>query len=250
VLPTDEQVDQKVQEIFANSGIETLEVAFSLESAKSSFPKTIEKLPHSDRTQEFKDGVLWADCCRLLEDDDVCLVTSDKAFYAARDYSKELATNLTEEVSAAKHSIRLFTSLGELLKDLKTEVALDIDSLANTLIQEQRTTIESTLSRNGFQLGERMSVSRALYVTERPNILYLKFTLEFACDDITSEGPLEGRLLLEGVGSYDVEDGSFADLRNFGENLSFRLRDGADRIVRNTVILAGSMILLTFTKMS
>jgi len=76
-----------------------LEIPFSLPSAKSSFLKAIDKMPPSDRTQEFKDGVLWADCAGLLTNDDVCLITADKAFFQERDYTKGLSRNLAAEIA-------------------------------------------------------------------------------------------------------------------------------------------------------
>jgi hypothetical protein len=49
VLPDDAQVEAKVAEMFANMGIELLEIPFSLESARDSFLKTIFKEPPSDQ---------------------------------------------------------------------------------------------------------------------------------------------------------------------------------------------------------
>ena len=103
VLPDDTAIASKVSELFAQTGVELLEVKFSLESARDSFLKTIEKTPPSDRSQEFKDGVLWTDCLNLLKSDDVYLVTSDKAFYKDREYAKGLADNLRREASTANH---------------------------------------------------------------------------------------------------------------------------------------------------
>ena len=56
------------KKLFSSLGVEVIDVAFSLESARSSFLKTIKKLPPSATTQQFKDGVLWADCLNLLYD--------------------------------------------------------------------------------------------------------------------------------------------------------------------------------------
>jgi hypothetical protein len=236
VLPSDEEIQKKVQEVFTNVGVDLLAIPFSLESARSSFLKTIRKLPPSQYSQQFKDGVLWADCCRLLENDDVYLITSDQDFYEGKKYLKGLATNLFEEASAQAHSLRIFPSLSGLLNDLKTEVALDIDALVNTFIQQNKASVEGILERSGFQIYERVNVSRELYATERPNTLYLRFTAEFACEDLTGEDRTEGRLLLKGDGSYNTDDKSFSDLRNSGEKLSFRLKDGSEQVIHNYIL--------------
>ena len=233
VLPGDEEIEGKVQAIFTTMGVDLVEVPFSPENAKSSFLKTIRKLPPSDRTQEFKDGVIWADCCRLLEGDDVCFVTADKAFYAGREYSKGLAANLAEEASVARHSLNLFHSLVDLLGNIRTEVTLDVDMLISDFIERHRTGVEGILTRTGFQRGKRLGFSRELYVTEQPHTLYLRFTAKFACDDLTGEGRVGGKLLLKGDGSYNTDKRSFVDLQDLGEELSFRLKEGAEQVVHN-----------------
>jgi len=73
-LPAEDAIEAVIANVFGELGVEVLEVPFSLSSARSSFLKTIRKLPPSDRTQEFKDGVVWSDCVELLKVDDVCLV--------------------------------------------------------------------------------------------------------------------------------------------------------------------------------
>ncbi len=66
VLPNSDEVNTKIQELFDSIEVPKLDVSFSLESARSSFLKTIDKVPPSDKVQAFKDGVLWADCLTLL----------------------------------------------------------------------------------------------------------------------------------------------------------------------------------------
>ena len=70
VLPDEAAVEDKISSVFGNLDVDVLEVPLSLLSARSSFLRTIDKIPPSDRTQEFKDGVLWADCVSLLQTDD------------------------------------------------------------------------------------------------------------------------------------------------------------------------------------
>lgn len=71
VLPSPQEVEAVISGVFSGLQVDVLDVPFSFDSAHASFMKTIHKLPPSDKTQEFKDGVLWADCVRLLDQDDV-----------------------------------------------------------------------------------------------------------------------------------------------------------------------------------
>ncbi len=100
-LPSDAAIDAKVYEVFQTLGVACVDVPFCLDSARSSFLKTIDKLAPSDRDQQFKDGVLWADCVALLRDDDVSLVSADKVFFHQRDYAQGRAKNLTAEQKAS-----------------------------------------------------------------------------------------------------------------------------------------------------
>lgn len=66
VLPTEDEIVEKVAELFAGFDEAIFDVPLSLKSARSSFLKTIDKVPPSDREQQFKDGVLLADCVGLI----------------------------------------------------------------------------------------------------------------------------------------------------------------------------------------
>jgi hypothetical protein len=242
VLPDDAQVEAKVAEMFANMGVELLQVPFSLESARDSFLKTISKEPPSDQSQQFKDGVLWADCRKLVETDDVYLVTGDKAFYSSREYGSGLARNLRAELSGAQHSIRLFSSLEGLLSEIKSEIAINGNELLEVYLQRERARLTQTLATNGFALGTTTQIHTELYITENPSILYLHFSGEILCEDSTSQGRTDARLVLNGRGSYNVESGTFGELQSDGENLSFRTTEG-EQIVRNVVIGVGSIVI-------
>jgi hypothetical protein len=152
--------------LFGNLGVEVLEIPFGLPSAKSSFLKTIDKVPPSDRTQEFKDGVLWAGCVGLLKDDDLCLVTADKAFFQDRDYAKGLSTNLAAEIADAAHALSLLSSLDQLVRDLRIDVAIDENVLVKAYLDKSFEAIDGLLKRNGFVLGEKL-VLRRFYTPPR-----------------------------------------------------------------------------------
>ena len=91
VLPTDEQVEELISKVFSNLGVEIQEFPFTLASAKASLIRAVNKLPPSDKNQQFKDGVLWEDCRKTLKEESVFLVTDDRAFYKNRDTKLGLA---------------------------------------------------------------------------------------------------------------------------------------------------------------
>jgi hypothetical protein len=99
VLPTQPRIEKFVTSVFDTLGVDVVDVPFTPASALSSFLKTVQKVPPSDRTQEFKDGVLWANCLELLEQDDVLLATEDRAFCLDRKHGQGLAANLASEAA-------------------------------------------------------------------------------------------------------------------------------------------------------
>ena len=243
VLPTNADVLAKIQELFDSIEVVKLDIPFSLESARSSFFKTIDKSPPSDKTQEFKDGVIWADCLALLSSEPVILVTSDKAFYQDRQYDKGLAQNLQAEASKFSNPLQLLPTLSALLQTLRAPVTLDEDKLAQAFLTQHKESVYGTVSRHGFDLDARQSLSYTLFATENPNVLFLEFTMAYVCTDIRGEGRTDATLLLKGDGSYMPTAGTFSDLRNFGEHLKYRMPDGSDRENKNHVIFAGGLVL-------
>jgi hypothetical protein len=219
-----------------------LDIPFSLESARSSFLKTIDKSPPSDKTQEFKDGVLWADCLALLSSEPVVLVTSDKAFYQERQFENGLAQNLQAETSQFSNPLKILPTLSALLQTLRTTVTLDENSLAQAFLTQEKESVYGTVSRQGFDLGARQSLAYTLFATENPNMLFLEFSMAYACTDIRGEGRTDGVLLLKGDGSYMPTTGTFSGLRNFGERLSYRMPDGSERENRNHVLFAAGIV--------
>jgi hypothetical protein len=243
VLPDDAAIEAKVASVFGECQIEISEVPLSLQSAKSSFLKVIDKAPPSDKNQQFKDGVIWAECLRLLDTADVYLVTGDKAFYKGRQYENGLADSLAIEAKNSKHAIHIFSSLSELLVTMRSEVKLDEKDLVTRFRQSNKASIESILARNSFAVTGDPTVAAQLYVTENPNRLYVEFSISYQCEDLTVDERSDGVLLLKGDCTYLVKEKQFEALRNHGEELFFKTKDGEEKSQRNVVIFADSLVI-------
>lgn len=243
VLPDDERIQKKVSEIFTDLGIELLDISFSLESARSSFIKTIEKLPPSDLNQQFKDGVLWADCVNLLQNDDVILVTADLAFFSNRKIENGLAKNLIAEIKGQPHTLKIFSSISELLTDIKTEIVVDDNLLFNTFIKKHGKMIDDMLEKNAFRLEHPPMVKKALFATEDPKILYLDFIIDIPCADLSDNLRTDAVLHLEGNGTYNVEDKNYNDVKITGQRLDYLLSDGTSKESKNVILLASNIVI-------
>lgn len=243
VLPNETDIVKKIAEALDSLGVPLIEVPFSLESARSSFLRTIDKKPPSDRSQQFKDGVLWADCLSLLKTDDVVLVTDDTDFYEGREHSNGLAAALREECASFDRRLTLLPELSGLLKEIRSTVTIDHDALATAFLEEEGQSIEGLLQRNGFQLAERTQIDAALFVTEEPKILFLEFKITFRCIDISGSDRGDGSLLVRGDGRYDSTSGKFSGLGGLGSELTFRDTEDVEQMRRNVVLRAAGIVL-------
>jgi hypothetical protein len=243
VLPGESDVRKRIPELFASMEVAQIDLPFTLESARSSFLKTIHKLPPSHQNQQFKDGVLWADCVSLLSTDEVVLVTADKAFYQDQLYSKGLAASLQEEARGCEHTIRVLPALADLLESVRTPITINGDILQSAFIEEHQVSVSSSLERHGFALGQRTNLTFNVFATENPAVLFLDFQMDIQCDDLRAEGRTNAVLHLKGDGSYLPTSGKFRNLRNFGEHLSFRLADGTESEMQNVVCHIDGLVL-------
>lgn len=242
VLPSENDIKTKAKGLFDEVKVELHEIPFTLESARSSLNKINDKKPPSDKNQQFKDGVIWADCMSLLNEDDVCLVTEDKAFFRDRNYKNGLAGNLREEANLFPKELIIYPSLSELLEELKTDVKIDNDDLVSCFTKTIADSMNSILDRNGFSISSEPTVNISPFVTEDPDKLYIEFEISFECADTRDEVRTDGILLLKGDGYYISDRKEFLELRNRGEELSFN--DGSEeRKNVNHVLLAGNIVM-------
>ncbi len=242
VLPDVAAIDALVMGVFDGLGLPVETVPFGLESARSSFMKTIDKIPPSDRTQEFKDGVLWADCLQLLQQEDVCLVTSDKAFYQERDYQRGLAKELKAELSGAPRGFSIFSSVADLAHDLRVQVAIEDDVLGRAYLEKNLQVANELLKRHGFTLGPFLRSSKDVYATEKLPILYVEFQVEYVAIPEVRDSQERGVLAVKGDGYYDSSKGALSELRVLEEALAFVDSSGEQKQVRNMYAFMNAVV--------
>ncbi|MEI7995920.1 MAG: hypothetical protein WCH01_13560 [Methylococcaceae bacterium] len=170
-------------------------------------------------------------------------MTNDKAFFNGRDLKNGLADSLKFEANRKKHKVYIFPELSKLLETIKIEIGLDEKQLVHQFWGENRQFIEGILERNSFTVVGNPTISVNLYVTEDPNRLYLEFHISYQCNDLLSDERSDSVLLLKGDGTFIVEDKQFEALRNLGEELSFKTKDGEEKSQRGNHIFPGCGII-------
>ena len=242
VLPSPQEVEAVISGVFSGLQVDVLDVPFSFDSAHASFMKTIHKLPPSDKTQEFKDGVLWADCVRLLDQDDVLLATQDKAFYANREYERGLAKNLSDEVKSKPNRLQITHLIAAVLAHVQTEVRIDKDWFVSAVRARAHSAADGVLSRTGAEVSGKPIVQWELFVTENPDVLYFNYSIKLPCVDLTANGRTDMHLLLTGDGSLKIEPPDIVKVRTGEETLVFTNLDGTEGRLRNIYASANIVI--------
>lgn len=211
VLPTQIEVQNLIPQLFESIGVKCIEIPFSLESARSSLLKTIHKVQPSNNSQQFKDGVLWADCIALLDTGDVTLVTADQAFYSGHKFENGLAKNLQHEADQCTHNIRVVPNLAMLMESLPKLIVFDDEALVQVVLQKADTTIAGIVDKNGYELGQPIGVERNVFATEDPSVLFFECVISIACEDLL-DAQSPAILRLEADGLYTPANSTFSNV--------------------------------------
>jgi hypothetical protein len=240
VLPSDEELKQIALGAFKNAGVEILDIPFSLESARSSFEKCIRsEPPNGPKNQQFKDGVIWADCLALAMDSPVLFVTQDKAFYKDRDYKNGLAENLALEAKNVSHEISVAHELSSILERIREPIEIDYPSLHQLYYPMIKERAERLVGSEGYSLGDLLAGEHSVFATNDPNVGHVEFSLRYQC--IHPAQP-EGLLIAEGECVLNSATGELSECRSRGEEFLFVNSEGEQQ-KRNIVLGTASIVL-------
>lgn len=228
VLPTGQEIESIVQDACRFVGLEYEHVAFDAEDARKSFIRTIEKIPPSHKGQQFKDGVLWENCKKLLMKGDVAFVTEDKAFYEAEKYGGGLARILMEEILAVRteHEFKIYPNIEGLLEAIKSPIEVPTAELVSCMEREFRKYIDPFLENAGFAMDGEWHVDRDIFATEVTDILFVRFRGSIDCVDVGGQGRYDADLTAEGEVKFDHTDGKFSEMQIGNLAIGFTDADG------------------------
>jgi hypothetical protein len=240
VRPSSQDLEAAATHAFERARLDIMDVPFSIESARASFEKCLAgEPPSAPKDQQFKDGVVWADCVRLAADNPVLLVSADKGFFRNRRYEDGLAPNLAAESQATHCGITLVHELAAVLQSVQTRVSIDYQSLARRLPSGVLDKIGQWIGQHGFVVGDLVSGQHRLFATDDPARGHLEFELSYRC---VHPDEREGTLLFRGECSFSPDTGGFGAIEQKGEEFRFVDLDGQQRTVR-AVYMVGEAFL-------
>ena len=244
IIPTSEDVDGLVSTIFDRVGVDIIRQPFTKKSARKSLMRTIEKIPPSDRGQQFKDGVIWEDCLKILEEDDVKFVTEDKAFYKNRDYSKGLVLELEKDLEDKGHQLHIFNSLESLLTEIQTLPSIESELLINAYYSNYVGKATDWLVENDIAIheDEKPNLEFKAYATEDPKKLYVSFDINQKCLDLSGNNR-HFILIFSGDTYFDTKSNQFDGITRRSEELFMYDKRGEKNTIESTKYAALSIVI-------
>jgi hypothetical protein len=244
VLPDEIEIRKHVSRFFSALGIDYLELPFSLEVARSSFLKLINKEPpNGENNQQFKDGVIWAHCLELLNNDDVIFVTQDKGFFLNRDYKIGLALNLLNETKQKHNTFTIISSINDLLEQIKIQIEIDKEALIKGILDKLSDSIQKIIQDNDLELIGKSLLDLKLFITEQPSLLYIKFIFNQKYKSVIPREIDKANVEIEGHCMYNTDTLLFTELQNNQERVTYKLEDGEEKIIQNVSLIVGSIII-------
>jgi hypothetical protein len=240
VLPSAQELDAIAKATFENTRLDMLDVPLSIESARASFEKCITGEPPSGpKDQQFKDGVVWADCVHLAADNPGLLVTADKGFFRNRNYENGLAANLAAEAQATKCGVTVAHELASVLQQVRTDLPIDYSRLGRQISPAIWDKIREWVGRQGFVVGDLISGKHRLFATDDPAQAHLEIELSYRC---IHPDEREGTLVFRGESTYSHVTGAFGEIQQRGEEFHFDDVDGQHKAVR-AIYMVGTAVL-------
>jgi uncharacterized protein with PIN domain len=213
IVPADKQIAAFAKRFFERSGFEVRHLPFSFESAKNSFLRTTAKIPPSHKSQQFKDGVIWADCLSLLDESDVVFVTEDKAFFEGGDFQKGLEASLKREAESKLHKLSICYGLSQLLEKIAQPISFQKDALWESCAAENEAAIKAVLDKLDMSITGTPVVKASLFATQDPAVVFNEFEIRFKCEDNTSLGRTDCCLTITGNCTMNAAGTKFYDFQ-------------------------------------
>ncbi len=248
VMPTDQEIKERVDVIFDFHKDRLIRIPFDIKGARSSFDKIIKKEPpNSEKIQQFKDGVIWANCIELAKSNEVIFLTNDRDFFEERKYENGLANNLAQEAQILSNKIIVFNELSRLLKEIKCDLDLDEKQLVKLIEAKTYKNILEASERSKFSVGKLISSKFEVFATTNPKEVSIKFSLEYSLknestkyrNDLYAES--RGELLLD-YENYEIKNFVNLGEYEFWKNENGELKEACNYHCDGNIVLGHKTI--------
>lgn len=216
-VPSDAEISKRVQSRLEELAAFVVRTRFTLEHARAALGRVIEESPpNAYKDQQFKDSAIWEAVLELGKEGNVDFVTEDKAFFRDENPSQGLADNLKADCQRVSGTIKVHYGLGEYLRTVKAEQSpLNHQEIAESIDQQIRPHLIVKAIDKGYQLGGLSEFAISAYLTEKPNIIAVKFTLYYGTLGVRlpeSLEEVEAKEVFEGDCTYRLAEKSALEI--------------------------------------
>lgn len=217
-VPTEELIENRVIDRFDELNDLIVRIPFTFDHAKSALLRVLGDVPpNRPKDQQFKDSAIWEAVIDASTSADVHFVSEDKSFFEDRDPKKGVASELQDDIDRAENRIFVHYGLDEYLGVIRDEIpALDEVAIARAIAESLVDQLLERAASKGFQRGSLASHRIEAFVTERPQMLAIKFQLEFEVFDVPyldMDETADGIEAIEGNCSFNTGSGEVADIQ-------------------------------------
>lgn len=173
-LPTQIELESKVDARLAELEPILVRVPFTLEHAKTALDMVNAELPpNGPKNQQFKDSAI------LSREYTAYFVTNDRAFLHDRNNpSQGLALNLKEDCCRVGRNVGVYCDLGSCLKAISGDVpSFGKERLASLIVESIMLRLREEATRNRFEIRELLDTEITAFRTGQPNRLAADYTV-------------------------------------------------------------------------
>jgi len=181
-VPSDAEISKRVESRLRELAAFVFRTKFTLEHARAALGRVLEESPPNNyKDQQFKDSAIWEAILDLAKEGHVDFVTEDKAFFRGRNPSSGLAENLKADCERVTGIIKVHYRLDEYLRSIKAELApLNHQEIAENIDRQIRPHLAVKAIDKGYQLDDLSKFEISTYLTEKPNLIAVKFALYYS----------------------------------------------------------------------
>lgn len=169
--------------------------------------------PSGEKSQQFKDSLLWRAALRIGKARTVFLVSGDKGFASSQNGLQE---SLADEAREERSEVWLIPSRKELLHRMQVEVGNYVESMEGVWEEVQQSflcAVNDVLIDQGMKAGWNLGWSRDTYATSDPKMVAVLVELNGQIDEIAEpEADMPWYVYATGSCLVDTDSGSVQTL--------------------------------------
>ena len=216
-VPTEVEIEKTVANRFEELSDFISRIPFTFDHAKAALMRVVNEIPpNRPKDQQYKDSAIWEAVLEQSKKTNVHFITEDKAFFQARDPKKGLASELINEVENLENTILVHYQLENYLKSIQDEILeLNEDAISTAIVNLIIDQLLERAADKNYQLGNLSRHKIEAFVTERPQILAVKFRIEFEVFNVTLNDRndlSDGVEIVEGNCSFNTVGNEVSDI--------------------------------------